>query len=276
MDEVIDVAYGRGGWVAVNNGNPLLVYGNGFSWEAVAGVSGSHFNGIAYANGIWVAVGDSGQIVTSARADGPWTTPGTLPSVSESLRSVAYHAGSNTWVAVGADGRILTSTDPATTWTDRGQVTTSPFLRRVAVEPSGRWVATSLNDGQIFTTTTPTTIGTWIAVSMPSPTNVLLRGLTYSQDNSLWVAVGDLSNTSPRIYTATDPTGTWTSQSTTGITANKLFDVLFEQGQWVMASFGSNQGILTKTDITDSNSWTSVVTTNEGNTLRFYSIGYRS
>jgi uncharacterized protein YebE (UPF0316 family) len=59
--------------------------------------------GLAYGQGVWVAVGESGSISTAR--DGFWTerTSGTTSMLME----VAY--GDGLWVAVGDDGAILTS-----------------------------------------------------------------------------------------------------------------------------------------------------------------------
>ena len=82
--------------------------------------SGSlYLNGVAYGNSTFVAVGQSGTILTST--DGAtWTsrTSGT----SNYLYDVAF--GNSTFVAVGASGTILTSTN-GTSWTTRTSGTTN-------------------------------------------------------------------------------------------------------------------------------------------------------
>jgi len=68
-------------------------------------------NGIAYGNGVRVAVGASNRIIRSVNG-GSWTTPATNPATSMEFFSVAY-GGTPTqrFVAVGTNGRIFTSTD---------------------------------------------------------------------------------------------------------------------------------------------------------------------
>jgi hypothetical protein len=74
------------------------------SWTQRTSGTSNWLNGVAYGNGLFVAVGDGGTILTSP--DGvSWTqrTSGT----SNQLNGVAY--GNGLFVAVGWDGTILTS-----------------------------------------------------------------------------------------------------------------------------------------------------------------------
>ena len=74
---------------------------------------GNTLEAIAYGNGTFVAVGDSGTILTSP--DGvTWTIRSS--GTSNSLYGVTY--GNNTFVAVGYNGAILTSPD-GVSWTTR-------------------------------------------------------------------------------------------------------------------------------------------------------------
>ena len=86
---------------------------NGATWQEYASGTTKALNSIAYGNGLFVAVGDTGTILTSP--DGiTWTqrTSGTR----RCFRNVAY--GNSLYVAVGDTGTILTSPD-GITWTQR-------------------------------------------------------------------------------------------------------------------------------------------------------------
>ena len=84
---------------------------------------GNHLSGMAYGNGAFVAIGDSGTILTSP--DGAaWTTRS--PDTLNQLFGVAY--GNGTFVVVGASGTILTSPD-GVTWTTRSSGTASQLSR---------------------------------------------------------------------------------------------------------------------------------------------------
>jgi len=100
--ELRGIAYGDGMWVAVGNSGTILTSPNGVTWTSrTSGVSGA-LNGVAYGGGMWVAVGGIGRILTST--DGiSWTL---RPSGTEqSLRGIAY--GDGMWVTVGNGGAII-------------------------------------------------------------------------------------------------------------------------------------------------------------------------
>lgn len=78
-------------------------------------------------NNLWIAVGDSGKISTSADFGATWTAR--TSGVATALYGVI--AGVNTIVAVGASGVILTSTD-GTTWTARTSGFSTSDIRAIA------------------------------------------------------------------------------------------------------------------------------------------------
>ena len=68
---------------------------------------------ISYANGTFIAVGDTGLIRTSS--DGiTWTTR--TSGITENLNGIIYNADDATWVVVGDNNAILTSVNNGTTW----------------------------------------------------------------------------------------------------------------------------------------------------------------
>jgi hypothetical protein len=74
------------------------------TWTQRASVADNGLYGVAYGNGLFVAVGDGGTILTSPNGVS-WTEQAS--GTSNSLYGVAY--GNGTFVAVGKDGTILTS-----------------------------------------------------------------------------------------------------------------------------------------------------------------------
>ena len=75
--------------------------------------TGNTLSGITYGNGVFMAVGHAGAIITSA--DGTnWVSRGS--ATTNALRSVAY--GNGAFIAVGTNGVIATSPDGAS-WTTR-------------------------------------------------------------------------------------------------------------------------------------------------------------
>lgn len=88
---------------------------------------------VTYANGLYVAVGVSGTIVTST--DGvTWSSQ--WPGTSVDIYGVTY--GGNQFVAVGANGLVLTSPN-GTNWTTRPTGTTAATY--TVVYGNGRYVA---------------------------------------------------------------------------------------------------------------------------------------
>ena len=75
--------------------------------------------GVAYGNSTFVAVGQSGTILTSTDGE---TWESQTSGTSNYLYGVAY--GNSTFVAVGLSGTILTSTN-GTSWTTRTSGTTN-------------------------------------------------------------------------------------------------------------------------------------------------------
>lgn len=104
-----DVVFGAGTFVAVG-ASTIYSSPDGVTWTLRR--TGTQLARVIFANGLFVAVGESGTIVYSS--DGiTWTTPTSVSSVS--LRSVAFNG--NNFVAVGATGVFLYSTNgTAATW----------------------------------------------------------------------------------------------------------------------------------------------------------------
>ncbi len=106
------VTYGNGTFVAVGDTGTILTSSDGVTWTTRTSGTTNYLDGVTYGNGTFVAVGDTGTILTSS--DGvTWTarTSGT----SNYLAGVTY--GNGTFVVVGAIS-ILTSPD-GVTWTAR-------------------------------------------------------------------------------------------------------------------------------------------------------------
>ena len=141
------VAYGQDGsgaglWVAVGSGgNTIATSTNGISWTG-RGATVLNNNGydIAYANGLWVAVGYSaaGNSIATSTNGTTWTGRGS--TVISDGRGVAYGqdgSGAGLWVAIG--NQIATSTN-GTTWTGRGTFFTS--LGWDVAYGNGLWIVT--------------------------------------------------------------------------------------------------------------------------------------
>jgi hypothetical protein len=103
-----DVAFGAGKYVAVGENNIIRTSADGATWttqESGLGNTGTLY-GIVFANNLFVAVGSPGMILTSN--DGISWSKKSL-GTGQILRSIAF--GYGTFVIVGSAGALLTSTD---------------------------------------------------------------------------------------------------------------------------------------------------------------------
>ncbi len=73
--------------------------------------SGQRLGGVAYGGGTWVAVGASGEVLTSV--DGTTWTDLTPSPTSYDFLDVAYDNGPGTFMAVGSDGVVFALSGPA-------------------------------------------------------------------------------------------------------------------------------------------------------------------
>ena len=233
-------------FVAVGGDGTIIKSSDNILWTSETSGSSYSLNGVTYGNGLYVAVGDSGTILTSPAATGSlldgsiWTS---RPSYGSSLNGVTY--GNGLFVAVGQSGEIFTSPD-GISWTQRNSGTSYHFYG--VTYGNGLFVTVGYS-GIVYTS--PDGI-TWTSRSAGiSTSGVDLNGVNYvngvyitfggsglftSQDGTSWnfknfngfyeasygnntfVAVGQ----SGKIITSPDGT-TWTSR--TSETANRLYGI---------------------------------------------------
>ena len=240
---LLGVAYGNGLCVAVGNGGTILTSPDGASWTLRNSGTGKDLYGVAYGNGLFVAVGEGGIILTSP--DGvSWTAQSS--GMGNGLLGVAY--GNGLFVAVGRYGTILTSPDGAS-WTAQSSGT-SAWLLSVAYG-NGLFVAV---DWLGTIVTSPDGVS-WTLQT--SGTSAWLRGVTYGDDT--FVAVGNGGTI------LTSPDGeSWTAQRSG--TGNDLYGVAYGNGLFV--AVGSGATILTSPD---GASWT---LRNSGTGSALYGVAY--
>ena len=166
------------------------------SWTPGNSTTSNHLRGVAYGNLIFVAVGDSGTILTSL--DGvAWTVPPDLqnPLPSVRLRGVTYCR--DTFIAVGDSGTILTSLD-GVNWTARTSWT-SYNLEAAACDPNS---STSVVVGEYGTI-----LLSGIIDSIAPITTALPPGGTYTSAQSVTLTCSDGSGSGcDKIYYTTDGT----------------------------------------------------------------------
>ena len=105
------VAYGNGVFVAVGNDGYVAYSSDGATWSTPVQVGTDSWYSITFANGKFVAVGNTGYTTTTT--DGQtWTTPFQVSGLSQRLQQVRY--GNGVFCAVGWDNKSTTSTDGIT------------------------------------------------------------------------------------------------------------------------------------------------------------------
>lgn len=145
------------------NGTIIRSVDGGANWlpaTSIMPTTSANLNGVAYGNGVFVAVGAGGTLLYSANGD-TWTNVTLASIISTELKGVTYGlVGSvGTFVAVSADGKVITSTS-GSNWT--APVSVSSTLNAVtasanAVVPLLTTITTAFvavdNAGNIFRST---------------------------------------------------------------------------------------------------------------------------
>ena len=117
------ITYGNGVFVAVGAYGSIVTSADGMAWNEQISGTDTWLYGIAYGNNTFVAVG--GYTILTSPDGAAWAPQTEAPHI---LEDVAY--GDNMFVAVGGDGTIVTSLD-GVVWTTRDSGTTE-WLNAVA------------------------------------------------------------------------------------------------------------------------------------------------
>ena len=176
--DLYSVAYGNGYWVAVGNSGTLYYKADTPEGAWMPNNQGSTFlPGVAYGNGYWVAVGGSGTLYYKAGT--PEGTWTANKQGSTYLSDVAY--GNDYWVAVGDSGTLYYKAGtPGGTWTANKQGSSN---LRIVAYGNGYWVAVGESGTLYYKAGTPE--GAWTANNQGSS---LLRSVAYG--NGHWIVVG--------------------------------------------------------------------------------------
>ena len=103
-----DVSYGGDGlWVAVGDRGRIITSTDGEEWQERFSRTNARLNNIHYADGEWFAVGDKTRIITSTNGI-DWRTLGA--DGSDWLSVVEYGGGE--WMAAGRDSAIYIRDEP--------------------------------------------------------------------------------------------------------------------------------------------------------------------
>lgn len=229
------VAFGAGLFVSASSGGVIRTSSdNGVTWlTRTANAGTNNLNDVAFLNNQFVAVGNSGTLITSP--DGIVWTARTSNAGTTNLHTVAYGAGTAKYIVGSAGGTngYLSSTDNGVTWVSAALPTGGGGSIRALVFADGRFVGAG-STGSVFTSTDGST---WIL--RQSVTNRTMRDIAHG--NGRYVIV---SNSSAAFATSTDGV-TWTAGDTAAGSTSSLNAVAYGNGLFV--AVGSNL-IATTTD----------------------------
>ncbi len=232
---LVSIAYGNGKWVVVGDKGTILVSSDLKTWVSATSATTIKLNGVLW-NGppptgmallqdqllaLWVAVGESGTIVTSPDAIN-WTLQPAIPGVIGFLHGITTNINyyplpvseqsNNALLVCGANGVLLAAPPTGVFggyYSSLG-VSTSQNLEAVLAELNGQptvavgWGGTLLYGSASVTpglTAQPPTF----SLSPTVTPNVIFRGLTYG--NGYWVTAGEQGT----IFTSTDAIN-WTQR----------------------------------------------------------------
>lgn len=239
------VAYGDGKFIAVGDSGDVAVSTDGFTWTSST-IANRNLSAIAYGNNMFVCCGE-GYAYTSS--DGTtWSSEIYLGT--SNVTGICYSG--DKWVCVTDTQTTYYSSD-ASTWTT-GSVGTSDTLHGVSYG-NGYYIATGGGaGGTIYTSTTGT--GTRWARYVPSSYQGTNNMMSSAYGNGVWVCVAETSH----VYTSSNATN-WTGRPITGHSEN-LYFIVFQDG-FFYAVGGS--GVLLCS--TDGTSWT-YLNSGTSNTLK--------
>jgi hypothetical protein len=208
------LAYGNGIFVAVGQAGLLTTSTDGITWTSrTSGFGDSNINGVIYADSLFLAGGDAGKIATST--DGITWTSRTSGFGGNGIRSLTY--GGGLWVIAGQAAVLATSPDTIT-WTGR-----SSGHAGTPINSLGYGNGVYLSGGEYGAFFTSTNAISWTSRSVGfGGSNV--AGIIY--EDSIYVAISGGG------AVATSPDGiTWTGRTSgfggSGINAITYGDSLF-------------------------------------------------
>lgn len=256
-NQLNDVAFGKGIYVAVGVNGMVLLSSNRFNWSLLSPITNENLNKVIYANSRFTTVGNNGTILTSVNGE-TWISR--TSGISTHLNSVIFGGGQ--YVAVGDGGIVLTSPD-GNTWTRR-YTHVENLIKGIAYGNS-IYVAVS-NNGSLLTS--PDAIG-WTSEESGDVTWIYRCFYDVVFGNGVFVTI---DRPGGQVYTSPDGLN-WSkvyyiSESLTGVAyENSLFVAVGSEGAIITSSDGYNW---TKHYLRDT-SWLFGVA---GGTNGFVGVGY--
>jgi hypothetical protein len=222
------VTYANGIFVAVGVQGTILSSADGITWAPRTSGTSMELNRVTYGNGLFVAVGNHGTILISPDG-GTWTPRTAYSGTTEDINAIAY--GNGIFVALG-DSTVLTSPDGYT------------------------WIARTLADGTYsnavwFCGTTFVSLGTFDIFTSPDGVTWTKREYLYSDKflHSTGIAFGNGTIVGVGWYgkVLTSPDGIIWTERNSG-TSDDFYDVAYGQNTFVAVGGIFHDAIFTSPD----------------------------
>jgi hypothetical protein len=182
------IAYANGRWIAVTGGRRIITSTDGTNWATQDIPCVGNCYDIAYANGVWIAVGSDGSNGSIAISTDNGASWSTQTVGTNSWYGITYANG--TWIALGYSGHIAISTDNGRNWTIKTAPGVNALSRIEIAYANDIWVAAvsyCVGGGCIFTSTDNG--ATW---TRKDPYRILCNyawcDIAYA--NGIWMIVG--------------------------------------------------------------------------------------
>lgn len=218
--------------------NPHIAYDDSQGWVAVISKTGTGTTGVlalysTTLDGTWqskqIYYGDYFSEYFLERKNGYWVTGGYyMPNEDDRYSVIAY------------------ATSPSENWTVK---TISRDIRSIDYG-NGYWCATDSNMSGILYATSLS--GSWIYKSIVSTTAYSMANIKFANEKWVIAFAGSSSGSSFFVSYATNPTGTWTTETVTmtGFSV-PLYVIEYINGKWYIG--GNNSSVVSSSDLTNWN-----------------------
>jgi hypothetical protein len=202
-DLLEDVCYGLGYWVSAGRyaGHTIQYSQFGKIWTSITNPAATAMNCVAFGNGVFLAGGDNGKLISSSDPAVSWTNrSANISTGGAGIVSICY--GNGIWVLADNTGHVYTSADHTGAW---AQHETPASAETVAlscvryISALSLWIATGKK---------------WLGGSEP-----LFSGIITAIDPTL-------------------PTGAWTERVNPSAISEHLYDISFD-GEYVILTGGA-------------------------------------
>lgn len=191
-----DVTYGQGLYVAVGQSSTILTSPDGMTWTSRSSPSGfSVIDDVAFANGVFVAGGAGGNPIIYSADGVTWSiSSGTSTGY---VRGIAY--GNSKWLGVSSDGintgSAFVSTTNGASWVrtqniaELANVTSLSFANGYFIASTSTPTLVRSSDGLTWTDVTPSGAGQFVDITFARPYYVALDvtgQIFISEDGTSW------------------------------------------------------------------------------------------